>query len=280
MMKIGVRISCLEEKLNFEKEFKKMVEMGISSCQLSVFDMSHYTKENAETVKRQAEEYGIEISALWAGWTGPCEWNFTAGPDTLGIVPVAYRDKRVQELLKGSQFAEWLGIKNVITHVGFIPENMSDPNYAGVVAALRYICNIMKSRGQNFLFETGQETPVTLLRTIEAVGTGNMGINLDTANLILYGKANPVDALDVIGKYVMDTHIKDGMYPTCGDKLGKETRIGDGKVDFFNFVKKLHELGYTGPLTIEREITGEEQTRDIIYAKAYLEDIKAKLNIQ
>lgn len=280
MMEIGVRISCLEEKLNFEKEFKKMVEMGISSCQLSVFNMSHYTKENAETVKRQAEEYGITISALWAGWTGPCEWNFTAGPDTLGIVPVAYRDKRIQELLLGSQFAEWLGIQNVITHVGFIPENMSDPNYNGVVVALRYLCSIMKRRGQNFLFETGQETPVTLLRTIEAVGTGNMGINLDTANLILYGKANPVDALDVIGKYVMDTHIKDGMYPTCGDKLGKETRIGDGKVDFFNFVKKLHELGYNGPLTIEREITGEEQTRDIIYAKAYLEDIKAKLNIQ
>lgn len=278
-MKIGVRVSCLDDRLSFEKEFQKMVDMGIYSCQLSVFNPKHYTKENAERIKAEAEEKGIEISALWAGWTGPCEWNFTAGPDTLGIVPVAYRDRRLQELLMGSEFAQWMGIKNMITHVGFIPENMSDPNFAGVVAALRYLCTIMKRRNQNFLFETGQETPVTLLRTIEAVGTGNLGINLDTANLILYGKANPVDALDVIGKYVMDTHIKDGMYPTCGDKLGKETRIGDGKVDFFNFIKKLHELGYTGPLTIEREIEGEEQIRDIIYAKAYLEDIKERLQI-
>ena len=108
----------------------------------------------------------------------------------------------------------------------------------------------------------------------------NIGINMDTANLILYGKANSVDAIRVFGKYVMDTHIKDGMYPTSGDKLGKETRIGDGKVDFFNFIKKLNELGYNGPLTIEREIEGEEQIRDIIYAKSYLEDIKEKLGIQ
>ncbi len=280
VMKIGVRVWCSDDNPNFEKEFDKMQELGISSCQLSVFNPAFYTKEIAATIKAQADARGIEFSALWAGWTGPIEWNFTAGPDTLGIVPVAYREQRVQELLKGSEFAEWMGIKNVITHVGFIPENMSDPNYPGVIAALRHICTVMKSRNQNFLFETGQETPVVLLRTIEKVGTGNLGINLDTANLILYGKANPVDALDVIGKYVMDTHIKDGKYPTCGDKLGEETRIGEGKVDFFNFVKKLHELGYTGPLTIEREIEGEEQVKDIKLAKDYLEEIKAQLGIE
>ncbi len=161
--------------------------------------------------------------------------------------------------------------------MGFIPENMNDPNYPGIVSALRYICTIMKTRNQNFLFETDQETPVTLLRTIEAVGIGNLGVNLDTANLILYGKANPVDALDIIGKYVMDTHIKEGMYPTSGNTIGVETRVGDGKVDFYNFIKKLKELGYTGPLTIEREIDGDEQIKDIIFAKAYLEEIKKKL---
>ena len=81
-----------------------------------------------------------------------------------------------------------------------------------------------KENGQNFLFETGQETPVTLKRAIQdiekAVGKGNVGINLDPANLIMYGKANPVDALEVFGEYVMGIRRKNGKYPTDGHHLG------------------------------------------------------------
>ena len=131
----------------------------------------------------------------------------------------------------------------------------------------------MKRKGQYFLFETGQETPVTLLRTIEAIGMDNVGINLDTANVILYGKGNPVDALDVFGKYVMDTHIKDGFFPTNGMYLGKECRAGDGKANIPAVVAKLiTEYGYDGPFTIEREISGDQQTEDILHAKKLVED--------
>ena len=131
----------------------------------------------------------------------------------------------------------------------------------------------MKAQGQYFLFETGQETPTTLLRFIENIGTGNVGINLDSANLILYGKANPVDALDVIGKYVRGIHAKDGFYPTNGMELGREVKVGEGKVNFPVFVKKLSEVGFDGSLTIEREISGEQQRIDIIKAKEYLEKL-------
>ena len=110
-----------------------------------------------------------------------------------------------------------------------------------------------------------------MLRTIEEVGTENLGINLDTANLILYGKANPVDALDVFGKYVRNTHMKDGFYPTDGMHLGKEVPIGQGKADFPAVIAKLKALGYAGPLNIEREISGEQQIKDILAAKTYLE---------
>jgi len=113
--------------------------------------------------------------------------------------------------------------------------------------------------GIDFLFETGQETPVTLLRTIERIGLDNVGINLDTANVILYGKGNPVDSLDVFGKYVKDLHIKDGFFPTNGDNLGKQVPLGEGKVDFKAVVAGLKELGYSGPLTIECECGGSDQ---------------------
>jgi sugar phosphate isomerase/epimerase len=261
------------------EKFRKNQELGINSCQICIWNVDIFkSDEHAEKIKAAIAETGINVSSLWAGWTGPCEWNFTAGPDTIGLVPVAYRFTRLNELKSASDFAEKIGVKQVVTHVGFIPENPSATEFNGTVAALRNLCGYMKKKGQHFLFETGQETPITLLRTIEAIGTGNLGVNLDTANPILYGKANPVDALDVFGKYVMDTHIKDGFYPTNGMYLGHEARAGDGKANIPEVVRKLIvEYGYEGPFTIEREISGEQQTADIIHAKKLLEDAMANI---
>ena len=170
-------------------------------------------------------------------------------------------------------FRSKLGVKNVVTHMGFIPENPNDPQFAPFCVAVRQVAEHLKKNGQYLLFETGQETPVTMLRCFEKVGMDNLGVNLDTANVILYGKANPVDALDVFGKYVRNIHAKDGLYPTNGHDLGREVRIGDGKVDFEALFKKLHELEYDSYVTIEREIEGEQQTEDIRHAKKYLENI-------
>jgi sugar phosphate isomerase/epimerase len=187
------------------------------------------------------------------------------------LVPPAYRFQRLQNLLKGADFAAWLGVKNLITHVGFIPENPNDPEYPGLIAVLRHLAGYCREKGLYFLFETGQETPVTLLRAIEDIGLDNLGVNLDPANLILYGKANPVDALEVIGRYVRDVHAKDGRYPTNGRSLGEETPLGQGKVDLPALLRGLKALGYSGPLTIEREISGEQQIKDIRAAKELLE---------
>ena len=104
-------------------------------------------------------------------------------------------------------------------------------------------------------------------------GLDNLGVNLDTANLILYGKANPVDALDVFGRYVRNIHAKDGLYPTNGHDLGKETRIGEGKVDFRALFARLHALGYDSYVTIEREISGDQQLIDILESREYLQSI-------
>ena len=128
----------------------------------------------------------------------------------------------------------------------------------------------MKANGQLFLFETGQETPVTMLRTIQAIGEENVGINFDTANLMLYGKANSTDAIETFGKYVRDTHIKDGFYPTDGMKLGKQVPVGEGKADIRAIIRGLDKVGYQGSFTIEREITGEQQIKDIIKARDIL----------
>ena len=265
--------------VDLKEKFLKCQELGINSCQVNIWNTSIFTSdEHAEIVKNAIAETGMTISSLWAGWSGPCEWNFTAGPDTIGLVPAAYRHIRLNEMRNASDFAQKIGVDKVVTHVGFIPETPSDPEFNGLVVALRNLANYMKAKGQYFLFETGQETPTTLLRTIQAVGTGNLGINLDTANVILYGRGNPVDALDVFGKYVMDTHIKDGFFPTDGMYLGHECRAGDGKANIPTVVKKLiSEYNYEGPFTIEREISGDQQTADIIHAKKLIEEAIASV---
>ncbi len=271
MAKIGALLGY-GPQTDIDAAFSKFQALGLNCCQLSVWDVENmFTPEKAEEAKAASAKYGIEITALWAGWTGPAAWNFTEGPATLGIVPAEYRAMRVQQLIKAADFAEWLGVTDIITHAGFLPESPCDPNFQPVADAIKEIAEVYKARGLWFLFETGQETPVAMLRYIETVGTGNLGINFDTANLILYGKANSVDALEVFGKYVRNTHFKDGLYPTCGNELGHEVALGDGKANVPGIIAKLKELNYQGAYVIEREISGDKQIEDITKAKTLIE---------
>jgi len=271
-MKVGVcvQFSSMDE---MSKKFKSLVDNGFDNFQLICWNMALFTEENAKQINSLCEEYGVTISAFWCGWEGPAVWNFSEGPKTLGLIPLEWREQRVKNLCAGSDFAKLLGVKNVVTHMGFIYEDMNHPDFEPFCEAVKIVAEHCKQNGQNLLFETGQETPVTMLRCFERVGTDNLGVNLDTANLILYGKANPVDSLDVFGKYVKNLHAKDGTYPTDGTNLGKETAIGQGKVDFKGVISGLHALGYDGYVTIEREISGEQQTKDILSARDYLNEI-------
>jgi len=271
-MKIGTCVS-LNTMDGIEERLAVLQKNQFDSCQLLAWNPSVWTDENAEILKQLLDKYNITVSAFWCGWEGPCVWNFYDGQITLGLVPPEYRYVRIKNLCDGADFAYKLGITDVATHMGFIPENPYDPNFSSFCVAVRTVAQHLKKNGQFLLFETGQETPVTMLRCFEQVGTDNLGVNLDTANLILYGKANPVDALDVFGKYVRNIHAKDGFYPTNGRSLGKECQIGNGKVDFKALFVKLHELGYDSYVTIEREISGDQQLIDILESREYLQAI-------
>jgi sugar phosphate isomerase/epimerase len=246
-----------------EKSFADIRSLGLDSCQVVSWDPMGLSKEWALKTRAAAKKAGVTISLFWCGYSGPVVWDYIQGPSTIGLVPSKYRKTRVKDLLKGLDIAGWLGIKDLATHVGFLPLDPQDAGYKGAVESLKTITKACKKRGVHFDFETGQETPGVLLRCIQDVGGNNLGINLDPANLLLYGNANPVDALDIFGKYVRGVHAKDGEYPTDGYHLGHETKLGEGRVDFKAMILKLKSFGYRGPLTIEREIEGEEQIRDI-----------------
>ncbi len=269
-LRIGVMMTL---RPNVREELQKVRDLGLDNCQLNCWDMSQYSDENATSLTAASRDLGVEVTSVWAGYPGPAKWNFTEGPSTIGLVPPEYREQRVAALIQGAEFAARIGVPSISTHAGFVPENPADPLYSGTVDALRQVAQRCKELGVELWFETGQETPVTLLRLITDIGTDNLGVNLDPANLILYGKGNPVDALDVIGSHVRGVHAKDGEYPTDPMRLGRETALGEGKVDFPRLIGGLKRLGYHGTLTIEREISGEQQVTDIRRAIALLEPL-------
>ncbi len=255
-----------------EAALKKVHDLGLPTCQ---FSTEEFTADMAAHINDAAKRYGVEITALNSHGPGREVWDFYDGPATIGLVPRATRRARLDHLKRASDFAKSLGIPAMHGHAGFIPEDPNDPVYKEVVEALRELITHLKDNGQFFLYETGQESPITLLRTIRDVGLDNQFVNLDTANLILYGKGHPIDALDVIGSLVRGLHAKDGLFPTEPRRLGHEVPIGQGKVDFPLLIQRLRDLNYRGPMTIERETSGPQQIEDVRKAKIYLEKLLA-----
>jgi L-ribulose-5-phosphate 3-epimerase len=249
---------------------RRVRELGFPTCQVSVGQADGAT---AQKLRQALERHGVEATSAVATGPAPEIYDFYKGPLTIGLVPRQYRAARIARIRQVSDFARQAGIPAVQTHCGFIPEDPNEPLYAEAVEAIRTVAAYCRERGQQFLCETGQETPITLVRAIRDVGLDNVGINFDAGNLVLYGKANPVDAVEVFGRYIQGVHAKDGLYPADPRSLGEEVPIGKGRVNFPALIDKLKRIGYRNPLTIEREIEGERQTGDILAAKSYLEKL-------
>jgi L-ribulose-5-phosphate 3-epimerase len=261
-----------------EAAIARVKELGFTTCFLSLDDyIGKFNSDLAKKLKGLLNKYGVTATAAEVVGPGKLTWDFIDGPSTIGIVPRATRAERMDALKQTSDFAKMLSIPNIQTHCGFIPENPGDPLYKEAVTAIRELAEHCSGNGQSFLMETGQETPVTVLRTIKDVGKPNLGVGLDTANLILYGKANPVDAVDILGPHIRSVHAKDGKWPTNPDKLGEEVIIGSGVVDFKQVLTKLHRGGYKGAISIERETSGPKQIEDVKQEKIYLERILGQI---
>jgi L-ribulose-5-phosphate 3-epimerase len=270
-MEIGLIISPFPDP---DEVFRRVRDLGLSNCFLSLDSyLGRFTPDLAAKFRDLLDKNRLVATAVEVVGPPPLVWDFLEGPSTIGLVPPATRAARIDALRQASDFAGLLDISQVQTHCGFIPENPADPLYPQTVEAIRTVAQHCLANGQYFLMETGQETPTTTSRVLRDVAMPNLGVGLDTANLILYGKANPVDAVDILGGHVRSVHAKDGRWPTDPDKLGEEVLIGTGLVDFRKVFTKLHELGYAGAITIEREISGPQQIKDVRQEKIYLEQI-------
>jgi L-ribulose-5-phosphate 3-epimerase len=261
-----------------EATISRVKNMGFTNCFFSLDAyIDKFTPALADELNGLLKKHDVVATTAEVVGPGRLVWDFEDGPSTIGLVPRESRSARIDALKQTSDFAKLLNIPQIQTHCGFIPENPRDPLYEEAVLAIQEIAKHCARNGQRFLMETGQETPTTMARAIKDVNQPNLGVGLDTANLILYGKANPVDAVDIIGPHVHAIHAKDGKWPTDPMKLGEEVLIGKGLVDFEAVFTKLRKLGYTGAVTIERETEGPQQIEDVKNEKIYLERIITKI---
>ena len=257
-----------------EDSFRVLKNLGISNCFLQMDHYAgNYTPQVVAQFRELIDKYQITVTTVEVVGPKPLEWNFLRGPSTIGLVPPSTRAARIDALRQVSDFGKQIDVDQVQTHCGFIPEDPADPLYPQAVEAIRAVAQHCQGNGQHFLMETGQETPTTMSRMIRDVALPNLAVGLDTANLILYGKANPVDAVDILGPHVRSIHAKDGKWPTNPSELGEEVLIGKGLVNFREVFTKLHKVGYTGAVTIERETSGPQQIEDVRNEKIYLENI-------
>jgi len=255
-------------------------ELGVPTIQLHAPHAATRTQANADAFLKRLAGFGIQLTCVFGGFEGESYADIPTVARTVGLVPPATRVARTKELKEIADFARMLNCKVVGLHVGFVPHDPSDPLYKQVLDVTREVCDHCAKNGQSLHLETGQETAESLLQFIHDVQRPNLFINFDPANMILYGTGEPIAALKKVGRFVKSIHCKDGKWSDePGITWGQEMPLGQGDVGMENYLRTLKEIGYDGPLTIEREIPQEHerQKAEIGHAIRLLTELKKKV---
>jgi sugar phosphate isomerase/epimerase len=256
--------------------FRNVQELGVRCGQLGIPGGMELTPAAADDWKKTLSEANFTVVTVFAAYNGEDYADIPTVQRTVGFIPPATRAEREARMLAVSDFAAWLGVGSIACHIGFVPEDQAHPDYVAVREVVRRVCDHASGHGQTFALETGQEPADVLSAFIADVSRANLKINFDPANLILYGTGEPIPALRVLARHVASVHCKDGDWPPAGvaGALGSERPLGKGSVGIPSFVATLREIGFHGPLNVERE--SEDQSarwREIAEGVALLREL-------
>ena len=255
-------------------------KMGLPTIQLHTPPIGQRDQAHADKILATLAPYGISITAVFGGFEGESYATIPTVVETVGLMPASTRQKRLDEMFEISDFAKMIGCDVIALHLGFVPHDTTDPAYQDIVAVTQQLCQHAANNGQAVHLETGQETADGLVTFINDTKCDNLFVNFDPANMILYGAGDPIEAVEKIGSLIKSVHCKDAKWAANpGKEWGVETKLGDGDVGMKTFLQTLQKIGYTGPLTIEREIpqTPEKQQAEIGHAVDLLKQLKEQL---
>ena len=255
-------------------------ELGIPTIQLHAPSRQARTAEGAREFLDKLREIDVTLTAVFGGFEGESYADIPTVERTVGLVPRETRAAREAEMREIADFARLLNVDVVALHLGFVPHDVQNSLWTEAVQLTRALCDHCRGNRQALHLETGQEDADTLVKFIGAVERDNLFVNFDPANMILYGSGEPIEALRKVGRWVKSVHCKDAKWAANpGKEWGQEVALGDGDVGFENYLRTLDEIGYTGPLTIEREIPQDpnRQMVEIGRAVRLLNQLKMKL---
>ena len=239
-MKIGVITDCFKRPL--AESIKLAGELGFDGVQIYAttgeFSPEVLDAKRKAEIKELLKENNLVISALCGDMGGH------------GFQIEADNPERVQKTKDIIDLAEEFGVSVITTHIGVIPSDKTESRYKVMLDAMRECGKYAAEKGVTLAIETGPETAKTLLAFLEDIPAG-VGVNLDPANFVMVTDQDPVEAVNMLGKYIVHTHVKDGVmlkktdpeiiyehFATGGIEALNvadfflETPLGEGKVDF------------------------------------------------
>lgn len=279
---IGVLVECF--KTDTKTALKLAAEVGASAIQVSGawgdLDSRTVTVEKRNEFAAMVKDNGLKISALCGDFIcGNPEYSFS---DKAKQSEIIERSKRILDL------ACELNTNIVTTHVGVIPTDHSGDKFKIMQETCVSLAQYADSLKAHFAIETGPEIATTLKSFLDSLGSKGVAVNLDPANLVMVTGDDPVKAVHTLKDYIVHTHAKDGRRLLVGDphviygeieneiqnaRYFEEVALGEGEVDYKNYLLALDEIGYRGYLTIERE-AGDNPKADIIKAVNFLKELK------
>jgi len=273
-MAIGVFTNSVHPS-NPKELFERLAQFDLKVVQLAFIDPAWREPSVVDQIERLLESSGVEVQATFFGFPDEDYSSIPAIRETGGFVTDF--EGRLAAVRQIIEISARLGIGAIGGHAGFIPEDRDDPMYATMIGRIGQVADEMKAAGLQLLLETGQETPEGLLQVLSDLGRDSVAVNFDPANMLLYGMAEPVEAVRKIGSHIASVHAKDGTASGERDVWGREMLLGEGAVDYPCFLRPLREVGFTGPLIIECEIPDSDPAQTIPHARDRLRTWLAQL---
>ncbi len=249
----------------------KLSEIGVRRVQLALDPLRDDPAVWGKT-PQLFQQAGIAIVSGMFGCVGEDYSTLDTIRVTGGIAPDSTWEQNRKNIQTSVALTQRLGLKLVTFHAGFLPHDERDPNFAKLKQRLSEVAEMFSARGIALGLETGQETAPALADLLQHLNRPNVGVNFDPANMLLYDKGNPIEALRTLGPWIRQVHIKDALRTKVPGTWGEEVMAGTGEVDWPAFFATLQEVGFNGDLGIERE-AGDRRVADIRAAREMVEKI-------
>jgi L-ribulose-5-phosphate 3-epimerase len=247
----------------------KLRATGLSRVQLALDPLREAPEVWAE-LRAVFQQNGISLVSGMFGCIGEDYSSLESIRRTGGLAPDGTWEGNWKNIQFTAALAQQLGLKLVTFHAGFLPHEETDPNFIKMLRRLGETADIFQAANITLGLETGQETASVLAQLLNKLKRANVGVNFDPANMLLYDKGNPIEALRILGQWIRQVHIKDARRTRTPGSWGEEVPAGSGEVDWRAFLATLKSLGFAGDLVIERE-AGSQRVADIRKAKEVVE---------